>query len=436
MQNRPFTRSSRRRSRAHRALLAALLTGAAIGTLATPASAKPAPAATPRTAPGIEPPSIDPNLSSIALELGGVPVDGVEYRLVKRTYDDVLNALQVAHDTRVNAEAKLVGLQGTDANLTTQISAETARKKEVIVELAALRTSMRSLAIAAYMDGKQPEPDDLGEATAVLARQTQIETINESQRSRTERAEQNLRDVFAQLSEHVTTRAVIRNEIAATQAVQAQSAADEARLTADLDGRGAELAQARANATVVGADFTLLAMDAYWRAAKETAATRPRCGVEWWAIAGISRIEGRHGTSGGAKLLGNGDTSPDILGIRLDGTNNTAVITDTDGGEWDGDTEYDHAVGPMQFIPSTWKKWQSDGNGDGIFDANNMYDATEGAAHYLCATGPMRTDEDLLRGYFSYNHSEEYANAVLANARAYQQIRIPPPPPAATAAAA
>ena len=112
------------------------------------------------------------------------------------------------------------------------------------------------------------------------------------------------------------------------------------------------------------------------------------------------------------------------------------MITDTDGGEWDGDTEYDHAVGPMQFIPSTWKKWQSDGNGDGIFDANNMYDATEGAAHYLCATGPMRTDEDLLRGYFSYNHSEEYANAVLANARAYQQIRIPPPPPAATAAAA
>ena len=412
-----------------------MLTGAALGSLVAPAQAGPLPAAVPGPAPGIEPPSIDPNLSSIARELSGVPVDSVEYRFAKRGYDEVRNALQVAHDQRVDAEAKLLGLQGADANLTLQISAETRRKKEVIVELAGLRTSRRSLAVAAYMSGTQPEPDDLGEATALLARQTQIEAINESQRSRTDRAEQNLRDVLAQLSDHVTKRVVIRNEIATTQAAQAQSAADEARLTTELEGRRGALAQARANATVVGSDFTLLAMDAYWRAAMETATTRPRCRIEWWAIAGISRTEGRHGTSGGARLLGNGDTSPPIIGIRLDGTNDTAVIADTDNGEWDGDTEFDHAVGPMQFIPSTWKKWRADGNGDGAADANNMYDATEGAAHYLCATGPMVTDDDLLRGYFSYNHSEDYANAVLANARLYEQIAIPAPPPDSAAAA-
>jgi membrane-bound lytic murein transglycosylase B len=320
--------------------------------------------------------------------------------------------------------------------LTTQISAETARKKEVLVQLAALRTSVRSLAVAAYMQGTQPEPDDLNEATALLARQAQVEAIGESQRDRMARAAQSLRDVVSLLSDHVTTRAVVRNEIATTQAAQAQAAADEARLTTALVARQAELAQARANATVVGTDFTLLAMDAYWRAAKETAASAGRCGIEWWALAGISRIEGHHGTFGGAKLVGNGDASPRIVGIRLDGTNNTAVITDTDAGVWDGDTEYDHAVGPMQFIPSTWKKWQADGNGDGAADANNLYDATEGAAHYLCATGPMVTDDDLLRGYFSYNHSDDYANAVLSYARAYQQIRIPAPPPGGAAAAA
>jgi membrane-bound lytic murein transglycosylase B len=435
MHNGPSTPAFSRRSRALRTAVAALVTATALGMLVAPAQAGPLPAAVPGPAPGLEPPSIDPNLSSIAAELGGVPVDGVEYRVVKRAYEDVRNALQVAHDQRVNAEAKLVGLQGADANLTTQISAETKRKKEVIVELAGLRTSRRSLAVSAYMAGTQPEPDDLGEATALLARQTQIEAINESQRSRTARAEQNLRDVLAQLSDHVTKRVVIRNEIATTQAAQAQSAAEEARLTTELGIRRVDLAQARANATVVGSDFTLLAMDAYWRAAMETAATRPRCRIEWWAIAGISRTEGHHGTSGGARLLGNGDTSPSIIGIRLDGTNDTAVILDTDNGEWDGDTEYDHAVGPMQFIPSTWKKWQADGNGDGAADANNIYDATEGAAHYLCATGPMVTDDDLLRGYFSYNHSEDYANAVLSNAQLYQQIRIPPPPPDTAAAA-
>jgi membrane-bound lytic murein transglycosylase B len=435
MHNAPRFRTPPWRTRALRSAVAALLASAALGTLAAPATAGPLPAAVPGPAPGIEPPSIDPNLASIAPELGGVPVDGVDYRVVKRAYDEVRNALQAAHDQRASAETKLAGLQGADASLTTQISAETKRKKEVIVELAGLRTSRRSLAVAAYMSGTQPEPDDLGEATALLARQTQIEAINESQRSRTERAEQELRDVLTQLGDHVTTRVVIRNEIASTQAVLAQSAADEARLTTALDGRRVELAQARANATVVGGDFTLLAMDAYWRAAMETAATRPRCRIEWWAIAGISRTEGRHGTSGGAKLLGNGDTSPPIIGIRLDGTNDTAVIKDTDNGEWDGDTEYDHAVGPMQFIPSTWKKWQADGNGDGVADANNMYDAAEGAAHYLCATGPMVTDDDLLRGYFSYNHSEDYANAVLSNARFYEQIPIPPPPPDTAAAA-
>jgi hypothetical protein len=43
------------------------------------------------------------------------------------------------------------------------------------------------------------------------------------------------------------------------------------------------------------------------------------------------------------------------------------------------------AVGPMQFIASTWRRVQVDGNGDGRGDPDNIYDAALGAAVYLCA---------------------------------------------------
>jgi membrane-bound lytic murein transglycosylase B len=377
----------------------------------------------------VAPPSTDPNVASISPALGGVRVDGPEYRLVKRSFDETSTALEHVHALRIGAEEQLATLQLTDTQLTKQVGVETARKKEVQVELSGLRTSLRSLAVAGYIQGALPEPEDIGDATAVLAQRAEIAAINASQRDRVANAERNLDDVLRQLNEHVVQRAVVRNDIAATQAAQASSAADEVRLAGELAAQQIDLAQARARATVVGTDFSLLAMDAYWRAAQETKATKPRCGIEWWAIAGISRTEGHHGTFGGAKLLGNGDTSPRILGIPLDGTNDTAVIRDTDNGAFDGNTEYDHAVGPMQFIPSTWQKWRADGNGDGLADPNNMYDATEAAAHYLCASGPMLTDDDLLRGYYSYNHSDDYANAVLGNAVLYRMLVIPPPPP-------
>ena len=286
------------------------------------------------------------------------------------------------------------------------------------------------------MTGTEPEPDDLEAATAVLARQTEIATVTDNQQARATIAERNRRDVLTQLNDHVLQRAGVRNDITATEAIQAQAAQSEAQLTNDLATSAVALAQARAHANVAGYDFSLLALDAYWRAAKQTAATTPRCGIQWWAIAAITRTESHHGTYGGAKLLGNGDTDPHIIGITLDGTNDTAVIPDTDGGEYDGDPNFDHAVGPMQFIPSTWKRWRADGNGDGITDPNNIYDAAEAAAHYLCATGPMVTDDDLLRGYFSYNHSDDYANAVLANAQLYRAMVIPPPPPPVTDAVA
>jgi membrane-bound lytic murein transglycosylase B len=143
--------------------------------------------------------------------------------------------------------------------------------------------------------------------------------------------------------------------------------------------------------------------------------------VRWWAIAGISRVEGHHGSYGGAALDKLGDATKRIIGIQLNGTNNTRVVRDSDDGVLDGDPAYDRAVGPMQFIPQTWTRFAADGNDDGVATPFNLYDATLAAARYLCrASGGLHEEPGLRRAYFSYNHSEAYVERVLSFARLYE----------------
>ena len=90
-----------------------------------------------------------------------------------------------------------------------------------------------------------------------------------------------------------------------------------------------------------------------------------------------------------------------------------ALIEDSDDGALDGDTTFDRAVGPMQFIPSTWRLFAQDGNLDGEPDPQNIYDASLASARYLCASTPtMTTVDGELRAYFAYNHDEEYSRNV------------------------
>src|SRR5690606_19370388 len=103
--------------------------------------------------------------------------------------------------------------------------------------------------------------------------------------------------------------------------------AREAEQVEELAAREAERDRTRATATVEGADFSLVALDAYWRAA----ASQDACGLEWWMLAGISRVEGRHGTYGGTQLLADGDNTRRIVGIALTGSGGTAAIGDSDG---------------------------------------------------------------------------------------------------------
>jgi hypothetical protein len=78
------------------------------------------------------------------------------------------------------------------------------------------------------------------------------------------------------------------------------------------------------------------------------------------------------------------------------------------------------ALGPMQFLPSTWAFSGVDGDGDGKADIMNAYDAVPAAALYLCRAGAANGAQGLYDAIFSYNHADWYVQEVLALAARYR----------------
>lgn len=166
-----------------------------------------------------------------------------------------------------------------------------------------------------------------------------------------------------------------------------------------------------------GIPATVLA--AYKKAAARLDADAPDCRLPWQLLAGIGKVES--GQARGGAVDATGTTLAPILGPRLDGRG-FARITDTDDGLLDGDRTLDRAVGPMQFIPSTWSHggprgtgWGADGNGDGRKDPGNVFDAALAAGRYLCAGGrDLSVRGDLERAVLGYNDSAAYLRTVLS----------------------
>ncbi|WP_461027710.1 lytic transglycosylase domain-containing protein, partial [Streptomyces sparsus] len=158
-----------------------------------------------------------------------------------------------------------------------------------------------------------------------------------------------------------------------------------------------------------GIPATVLA--AYKQAERTLRTEQPACNLPWQLLAAIGKVESGQARGGALDTAGN--TLEPIRGPVLDG-NGFALIRDTDGGRFDADATHDRAVGPMQFIPSTWATWGADGNGDGREDPNNIHDAALAAARYLCAADrDLSRPADLERAVLSYNQSREYLNTVL-----------------------
>ena len=180
-----------------------------------------------------------------------------------------------------------------------------------------------------------------------------------------------------------------------------------------------------ADRTAAIVDIPASALRAYGLVDLALRAELPTCRVSWATLAGIGRIESDHGRYGGAVLGGDGRPSRAIIGIPLNGSPGVAAITDTDRGRLDGDVTHDRAVGPMQFIPGTWARWGSDGDGDGRADPQDIDDAALAAGRYLCADGrDLGSAGGWWAGVLSYNNSVEYGQKVFGVADTYARRSV------------
>jgi len=249
---------------------------------------------------------------------------------------------------------------------------------------------------------------------------------------------------------------------------------DSERLVSSALSQIPSLHSARMLGATDAGGLSVVTVDAYIRAA-----ARASCSIDWALLAGIGQIESNHGRLGGASVSRSGKVSTTILGPLLDGGaterdalarqfdegqwaaiteavrsiqlavqaavenssldesgdradasaaeasgNGFAVVVDSDGGRLDGNEQWDRAIGPMQFIPETWSKWATDGNGDGATDPHNLYDAAASAARFLCDLRANRgpSPSTFLLGY---NSSSSYVRNVVSAAQGFRAMSLP-----------
>lgn len=104
-------------------------------------------------------------------------------------------------------------------------------------------------------------------------------------------------------------------------------------------------------------------------------------GADWYVLAAVGWVESRHGENTGPSSSG--------------------------------------AMGPMQFLPSTWKTSGVDGNHDGVKNIMDPRDAIPAAASYLKRGGAPK---DWFAALYTYNHSDQYVRDVLGSAERYRQL--------------
>jgi membrane-bound lytic murein transglycosylase B len=184
-------------------------------------------------------------------------------------------------------------------------------------------------------------------------------------------------------------------------------------------GRPADQLEGWAAVRAPALDMPVGALKAYAYAARVAEVENPKCHLGWTTLAGIGMVESHNGTYRGAVIAPNGDVRPPIRGVRLDGSNGNLQIVDSDPAPDDA-PDYARAMGPMQFIPETWRLYGVDANNDPNISPDNFNDAALSAAGYLCFRGGnLATPRGWMTALLAYNHSSLYARTVRDWATAY-----------------
>ncbi|HEY8217352.1 MAG TPA: lytic transglycosylase domain-containing protein [Acidimicrobiia bacterium] len=411
------------RRRARRALVGSLL-ALGVAAAAAPAGAQVAPGPPPPA-----PPVGDPATPPTAPADGAGLLPGLDSRLVGVPLEygpssDEVVALQEAEARLAALTQEQTDLHARQVDIDQRIAVLDEMQRQAVVELEAAESERRRLTALVYAKG-----GTAWQAAALLQTEDAMEAERVSQlgedfstalRAAILRSKIARRRASAEAARLAVERVAVDERLVAVEEVELPDATREVAVLR------VQSASSVAGGEVAGLDIPLATLDAYLRAQGTLALERPECGLEWWMLAGIGRVESNHGRYGGTQLGANGDTAPRIIGIPLDGRPGVATIADSDGGMWDGDPVFDHAVGPMQFIPGTWRRYAADGNGDGTQDPHNVYDVAVAAGRYLCnAAGHLGDDGTLTSAYLSYNHSDTYAAHVLYLAREYESIGLP-----------
>lgn len=211
--------------------------------------------------------------------------------------------------------------------------------------------------LATAADGERVRADLLARKAAVSERRTDRVMVTVS----------DVEAAFARLDSALREQQQVLDTLDARARELAQAERAEARIAAERAAAAAAATDVASSATAGGIPQNFLAL---YQAA---ATTCP--GLPWPVLAAVGQVESGHGSNMGPSSAG--------------------------------------AMGPMQFLPSTFAGYAVDGDRDGVADIWNPADAIYSAARYLCANGGGNGPQGLYNALWRYNHADWYVLMVV-----------------------